>query len=90
MTTFLFSTYILSGLFRTTKKDLINEMISKRQTSNYKILNEIRTYISRNSSQRFIQVLWNLNLITREDKYHEESTDTLEILSKLIKEKTNG
>lgn len=58
-----------------------------RYENNVKILKHIAKYIDNNPQQRFIQILWNLGIINRneydlsiEDKYCEESEITLKKL----------
>lgn len=54
-----------------------------RYEANKKILEILSKYIENNTEQRFIQILWNLDLITIgnsgiiEDRYNEESEITL-------------
>lgn len=54
-----------------------------RLENNRKILKEICEYIEQNPDIRFIQALWNLNIINRDvkgdivDRYYEEPEKTL-------------
>ena len=54
-----------------------------RYEANKKILEILSNYIENNPEQRFIQILWNLELINIynseliEDRYNEESETTL-------------
>lgn len=57
-----------------------------RQESNLSILDEINEAIVKYPDMRFIQILWSLGIINRtstgyiEDKFYEESVDTLDKL----------
>ena len=69
---------------------MVNNMLNTttRYENNVKILKYIAKYIDNNPQQRFIQILWNLGIINRneydsmniEDKYYEESEITLKKL----------
>ena len=60
-----------------------------RYEANKKILEILSKYIENNPEQRFIQILWNLELINIynseliEDRYNEESETTLNKLKML-------
>lgn len=60
-----------------------------RYEANKKILEILSKYIENNTEQRFIQILWNLELINIynseliEDRYNEESETTLNKLKML-------
>lgn len=66
----------LSQLIQLKNKN-IQEQIDKRYPSNIQIIKEIIKYIKENKNQRFIQALWNLDIINTTDRYSEESTITL-------------
>lgn len=66
----------LSQLIELKNKN-IQEQIDKRYPSNIQIIKEIIKYIKENKNQRFIQALWNLDIINTTDRYNEESTITL-------------
>ena len=71
-------------------EQMVNNMLNTttRYENNVKILKYIAKYIDNNPQQRFIQILWNLGIINRneydsiniEDKYYEESEITLKKL----------
>ena len=66
----------LSQLIELKNKN-IQEQIDKRYPSNIQIIKEIIKDIKENKNQRFIQALWNLDIINTTDRYNEESTITL-------------
>lgn len=66
----------------------IKEKIENRQKYNLEIIKELEAYFIKNKDLRFIQGLWGLGIINRnkefiiEDKFYEESHDTLKKLKK--------
>lgn len=52
-----------------------------RYEYNKKILNIIKNEIEKNKDLRFIQLLWNLNIIDHEDHFYEESKETFDKLN---------
>lgn len=57
----------------------------KRQEYNQIIFNELRNYLSEHSDIRFIQALYNLNIVDNEDRFYEESQITLERMGNILK-----
>ena len=63
-----------------------NKQISKRQENNRKLIALISEYIDKHPEMRFIQALWALNIIDRDengiiDRFSEESDKTLKRIS---------
>lgn len=61
------------------------EKISRRQESNFEIIDILQKEASENPNLRFTQLLWSLGIFRRslngiEDTFYEESVDTLEKL----------
>lgn len=54
-----------------------NNFNRQRIQANKEILNIIQEYINKNTKQRFIQVLWNLDIINNQDRFNEEPQVTL-------------
>lgn len=55
-----------------------------RQIENLKILKEILDKIIDNPELRFIQILWALGIVDREDRFYEEPSVTLERVRKIV------
>lgn len=67
-----------------------------RQSYNFKIINELMHYIMNHPEIRFIQALWNTDIVTRkkdslevEDKFYEESEETFYRMRKVIYAETS-
>ena len=61
--------------------------IEKRQECNNKIIQKLSEYINKYPQVRFLQALYNLNIVcTNKDQWYEESQDTLKNIKK---EKSN-
>jgi hypothetical protein len=63
------------------------EDILNRQANNQELINLISDYIDTHSEMRFIQALWSLNIIDRDengiiDRFYEEPNDTLNRIKK--------
>ena len=66
-------------------KDIIKVInnISKRKSANEEILSILKDYLEHHPEIRFVQALWNLNIMRVNDNYiivddfYEEPTDTL-------------
>lgn len=56
-----------------------------RYEYNKKILDIIKQEIEKNKDLRFIQLLWNLNIVDHEDRFYEESKETFDKLNGEIK-----
>lgn len=62
------------------------EELANRAKNNALILEEIKDYLTKNPSIRFIQALWNLGIITRDnkfqivDRFYEEPGVTLNLV----------
>lgn len=54
-----------------------NQFDEQRYNANKQILDIIKEYIEENPKQRFIQVLWNLDIVNNVDRYNEEPDITL-------------
>lgn len=65
-----------------------------RYENNVKILQQLAKYIDKYPQERFIQILWNMGIITRkgyhgeypmiEDRFYEESNITLQKINKML------
>ena len=55
----------------------LDQQIKNRQLYNRKIANIILNEIEKHPQLRFIQILWSLHIVDHEDRFYEESTDTL-------------
>ena len=53
------------------------EEILQRKQFNLELLKIVEEYINSNEQLRFIQILWNLNIIDKIDRFHEEPQLTL-------------
>ena len=52
-------------------------MSRNRYENNIKILEILNKFLNKNKDLRFIQALWSLNIIDKEDRFYEESKETL-------------
>ena len=52
-------------------------MSRDRYENNIKILEILNKFLNKNKDLRFIQALWSLNIIDKEDRFYEESEETL-------------
>lgn len=57
--------------------------MNNRLEYNLKILDLLRDFLKNNPEIRFIQALWILNIISKEDRFYEESKETLKNLRNL-------
>ena len=65
---------------------------TERQRCNFYILNELMNYVINNPDIRFIQALWNVNIIDRvensdnviRDRFFEEPNETLKRMRKVM------
>ena len=60
------------------------EIIKNRQKSNKKLLTILEEYITKYPNFRFIQLLWLLDIVNNDDRFYEESVETLEIVLKKL------
>lgn len=70
--------------FKRKMQESLNEFKEKakmRQEYNYKCLDVLKEMIEKYPDWRFTQILFNVGLA--EDRFHEESIDTYEMLEKL-------
>lgn len=66
--------------------------VTERQRYNFYIMNELMNYLINNSDIRFIQALWNINIIDRvensnniiKDRFFEEPNETLKRIRKVM------
>lgn len=56
--------------------------MTNRQYNNVLILSQITDYIDKHPDVRFIQALWNLGIIDKNDNFYEESECTLNKMKK--------
>lgn len=63
---------------------IYEEKVKKRQESNKKLLTILKEQIINYPNLRFIQILWMLNIIDEEDRFYEESEETLKIVLKKL------
>ena len=72
-------------------KEWVEEMLKKhwhptkkinRQKYNLEILEEVKNFLEKHPDMRFIQALWALNIVDKEDRFYEESDITLEKVKK--------
>lgn len=61
----------------TLKKENSEQFDNERIIANTEILQIVAQYIKENPKQRFIQALWNLDIINKMDRYNEEPMITL-------------
>ena len=57
--------------------------MNNRLEYNLEILDLLRDFLKNNPEIRFIQALWILNIISKEDRFYEESKETLKNLRNL-------
>lgn len=57
-------------------------MANERYEYNKKLLDIISQAIEKNPDLRFIQLLWKLNIVNNEDRFHEESKETYNLAKK--------
>ena len=55
-----------------------------RQKYNSEILNKLQDFLKEHPDFRFIQALWALNIVYREDRFYEEPDKTLDKVSKTL------
>ena len=60
------------------------EIIKHRQKSNKKLLTILEEYITKYPNFRFIQLLWLLDIVNNDDRFYEESEETLETVLKKL------
>lgn len=60
-----------------------------RLEENKQILQKISNAIDKCPEMRFIQILWALNVVSHEDRYHEESEITKKIVDSQYKKLYN-
>lgn len=67
-------------------KKYVSEMLKKhwhpakhldRQKYNLEILEEVKKFLEKQPDMRFIQALWALNIVDKEDRFYEEPEITL-------------
>ena len=69
---------------------MINDFDLKRQKCNLEILEQVKQFVQEYPSQRFIQALWNLAIVDREDRYNEEPQVTLEKVKSALEKIQKG
>lgn len=62
------------------------ELIEERKAANQLLVNGLRRYFKQYADMRFIQGLWDLQLVSKEDKFYEEPVVTLEKLNHFLPE----
>ncbi len=77
-------------LFSDNKNKKINDFDLKRQKCNLEILEQVKQFVQEYPSQRFIQALWNLAIVDREDRYNEEPQITLEKVKSALEKIQKG
>ena len=65
-------------------KDEYEKAVKNRQESNKKLLTLLEEYISKYPNFRFIQLLWLLDIVNDDDRFYEESEETLKIVLKKL------
>lgn len=70
----------------TNKKVSWKEKIRKRYDSNIEILKILQKVAEKYQDWRFWQILWNVFIDLKQDRFFEESYDSLEIIKNSIKE----
>ena len=70
----------------TNKKVSWEEKIRKRYDSNIEILKILQKVAEKYQDWRFWQILWNVFFDLNQDRFYEESYDSLEIIKNSIKE----
>ena len=56
------------------------------QKHNLEILEEVKKFLEKYPDMRFIQALWALNIVDKEDRFYEEPEITLEKIEEAKKE----
>lgn len=59
------------------QKENSEEFDRQRYNTNLQIIDTILNYTIQNPKQRFIQILWNLDVVNNADRYNEEPQITL-------------
>ncbi len=77
-------------LFSDNKNKKINDFDLKRQKCNLEILEQVKQFVQEYPSQRFIQALWNLAIVDREDRYNEEPKITLKKVKSALEKIQKG
>ncbi len=62
----------------------------ERQKYNLEILEQLKQFVQENPVQRFIQALWNLNIVDGEDRYNEEPQITLKKVKSALEKIQKG
>ncbi len=62
----------------------------ERQKYNLEILEQLKQFVQGNLDQRFIQALWNLNIVDGEDRYNEEPQITLKKVKSALEKIQKG
>ena len=77
---------IIEEIKETFEKQLKNkeEFNRQRYNTNIQIIDIILEYIKENPNQRFIQALWNLDIVNNTDRYNEEPQVTLNRINNKI------
>jgi len=57
-----------------------------RKKYNFTILKKLEEFLKGHPDFRFIQALWALNIVDREDRFYEEPDKTLDKVKKSLKE----
>lgn len=60
------------------------EFDRQRYNTNLQIIDTILNYTIQNPKQRFIQILWNLDVVNNTDRYNEEPQVTLKRINNKI------
>jgi len=68
-------TEVIKNLFTENKNS--EELRLQRLQANTEIIEIIAKYIKENPNQRFIQALWNLDIVNKMDRYNEEPMITI-------------
>lgn len=65
--------------------------MEEQQLANEALLHLLSSYLKKHPELRFIQALWNLNIVNKEDRFYENSPQTLmKVMTELKKGKQNG
>ena len=62
------------------------ELTEDRKAANRLLVDGLRRYFEQNADMRFIQGLWDLQIVSDEDKFYEEPVVTLEKLNHFLPE----
>ena len=71
---------------KTNKNSNWQEKYKKRHESNTEILKILQMVADKYPDWRFWQILWNVFIDLNQDRFYEESYDSLEIIKQSIKE----